>query len=77
LVPDAANFVRFKISGEGKIAGVDNGSETDLESFKADHRKTFNGLALVVVQSTGKAGTLKLEAASDGLEGSTVLVQCK
>ena len=77
LVPDAANIVRFKISGEGKIAGVDNGSETDLESFKADHRKAFSGLALVVVQSTGKAGTLKLEAASDGLEGSTVLVQCK
>ena len=77
LVPDAGNLVHFKISGEGKIAGVDNGSETDLDPFKADYRKAFNGLALVVVQSTGKAGTMKLEAASDGLEGSTVLIQSK
>jgi beta-galactosidase len=77
LVPDAANLFRFKISGEGKIAGVDNGCETDLDPFKADYRKAFNGLALVVVQSTGKAGTFKLEAASDGLEGSTVLIHSK
>jgi len=77
LVPDAANEVRFKISGEGKIVGVDNGCETDLDSFKADHRKAFNGLALVVVQSIEKAGTFKIEAASDGLEGSTVRIQSK
>ena len=77
LVPDAANLVRFKISGEGKIAGVDNGAETDLDPFKADYRKAFNGLALVVVQSTGKAGTATLEASSDGLEGSSVLIQSK
>lgn len=77
LVPDAGNLVHFKISGEGKIAGVDNGSETDLEPFKADYRKAFNGLALVVVQSTGKTGTVKLEAASDGLAGATVLIHSK
>ncbi len=77
LVPDAANLVRFKISGEGTIAGVDNGSETDLDSFKADHRKAFNGLALVVVQSNGKAGTCTVQASSDGLEGSSVVIQSK
>ena len=77
LVPNAGNLVRFKISGEGKIAGVDNGSETDLEPFKADYRKAFNGLVLVVVQSTRKAGTVTLEAASDGLDGSSVLIQSK
>jgi len=77
LVSDAGNLIRFKISGEGKIAGVDNGCETDLGSFKADHRKAFNGLALVVLQSNGKTGTVTLEAASDGLEGSTVVVQSK
>jgi beta-galactosidase len=56
LVPDADNVVNFKISGEGGIAGVDNGCETDLESFKTNSRMAFNGLALVVVQSTEKDG---------------------
>jgi beta-galactosidase len=74
LVPDADNLVHFKTSGVGEIAGVDNGSETDLEPFKADYRKAFNGLALVVVQSTEKAGTISLEATSDGLKPSTIVL---
>ena len=77
LVPDADNLVHFKISGEGRIAGVDNGSETDHDPFKADYRKTFNGRCLVVVQSTGKAGQTKLEAAADGLESSSVTIKTK
>src|SRR5206468_3874910 len=39
LVPGAANDVKFSVTGDGSIAGVDNGSETSLESFKADHRR--------------------------------------
>ena len=62
LVPNADNLVHFKISGEGKIVGVDNGSETDLDLFKVDDHKAFNGLALVVIQSTDKVGKIRLEA---------------
>jgi beta-galactosidase len=75
LVPNADNLVHFKISGEGKIVGVDNGSETDLDPFKADYRKAFNGLALVVIQSTDKVGKIRLEATSDGLKGYGVSIE--
>ena len=77
LVPDANNLVHFKISGEGRIAGVDNGCETDLEPFKADYRKAFNGLALVVVQSTEKSGKISLEATSVGLKPSVVVIETR
>ncbi len=77
LVPDADNLVHFKISGAGKIVGVDNGLETDLDSFKADYRKAFNGLALVVIQSTDKAGKIDLSAISDGLKESGVTIKTK
>jgi beta-galactosidase len=77
LVPDAYNMIHFTISGEGKIAGVDNGCETDLEPFKANYRKAFNGMALVVVQSTEKSGTINLEATSDGLQSSTFVIETK
>ena len=77
LVPDAANLVHFALSGEGRIAGVDNGCETDLDPFKADYRKAFNGLALVVVQSAEKAGKISLEASSDGLTPSTIVIETK
>ncbi len=73
-VPDAANLVQFKVDGAMTIAGVDNGCQTSMESFKADHRKAFNGKCLVILRSSGKAGSTTLTATSPGLETSTVRI---
>ncbi len=77
LVPDASNNVQFSLQGPASIAGVDNGSQTSLESFKADHRKAFNGLCLLVVQSKGKAGKITVTATVDGLQPATTVVTAK
>jgi beta-galactosidase len=77
LVPDAAHNIQFKISGAGFIAGVDNGSQTSLESFKASERKAFNGMCLAVVQSNGKPGTIRLQAQSAGLTPATLDIMSK
>jgi beta-galactosidase len=74
MVPTADNLIHFSLSGEGRIAGVDNGLQTSLEPFKADRRKAFNGMCLVVVQPTGKSGRITLKASSDGLEDSTIVI---
>jgi beta-galactosidase len=72
VVPNADNLVKFSVAGEGKIAGVDNGCQTSLESFKADNRKAFNGLCLLVVQSKEKAGKITVNAASEELKGASI-----
>jgi beta-galactosidase len=77
LVPSAANDVHFTLDGPGFVAGVDNGSQTSLESFKADHRKAFNGLCLAVIQSTGQAGQIHLNASSDGLASASLVIDAK
>ncbi|MGN6641300.1 MAG: beta-galactosidase GalB [Mucilaginibacter sp.] len=77
VVPTADNLVNFKLNGTGFIAGVDNGCETDHDSFKANYRHAFNGLALAILQSNGKAGTITLTASSNGLQGATVVVNTK
>jgi beta-galactosidase len=77
LVPDAANKVTFTITGTGFIAGVDNGCQTSMESFKASERKAFNGLCLAVIQSTGKPGIIKLQAQSLGLAAAAVDIMAK
>lgn len=77
LLPRADNLINFEIKGEGIIAGVDNGCQTSHEPFKAKYRKAFNGLCLVVIQSTEKAGEITLKATSDGLEGDTVKISCQ
>jgi beta-galactosidase len=77
LVPYADNLINFKISGPGKIVGVDNGSETSRESFKANFRKAFNGMCLVVIQSSEKPGEITLEAGSDGLKEASLDIKTK
>jgi len=77
LVPYADNLVNFSITGEGKIAGVDNGLQTSMESFKTNHRKAFNGKCLVVVQSSEKTGEIKLTASSEGLKEASVVINTK
>jgi beta-galactosidase len=75
VVPYADNLVDFKISGSGKIIGVDNGSETSFEPFKADYRKAFNGKCLVVIQNDNTNGEINLKAASDGLEPVSLIIK--
>jgi beta-galactosidase len=77
LVPDASNKVKFKLTGEGTIAGVDNGSETSMESFKGSERAAFNGLALAVVQSKQKSGNIQLIATSPGLQSAFLQILVK
>jgi len=74
LVPHADNLVTFKVDGKAFIAGVDNGLQTSMEPFKADHRKAFNGLALAILQAQEEAGEVKLTATSAGLEPATITV---
>jgi len=70
LCPNADNQIMFDVQGAGFIAGVDNGSPVSMEKFKADHRKAFYGKCLVVVQSDGKSGGIKLTATSEGLSNN-------
>ena len=77
VVPTADNMVNFKLNGNALIAGVDNGCETDHSSFKANHKQAFNGLALAILQSNGKAGNIALTASSKGLTSATVIISSK
>ena len=65
LCPTADNLVKFRLEGPGAIAGVDNGNAASVEPFQADHRKAFNGLALVIVRSqNGRPGRVQIAASS-------------
>ncbi len=67
-VPRAMNHLKFGIEGPGEIVAADNGDATSFESFQAPEHNAFNGLALVIVRAkAGPAGTIVLQAESDGL----------
>jgi len=74
LVPDAGELVRLTIAGPGKLIGFDNGNPIDHASMKSNERKTFNGLALAVIQAGATAGSIKIEATSPNITGASVVV---
>lgn len=76
-LPHAANLVTFRVDGPGIIAGVDNGSQTSMEPFKADYRKAYNGKCLVVVKAAKEKGDIRITASSEGLPDATVTVKVK
>ncbi|MCL6524893.1 MAG: DUF4982 domain-containing protein [Thermoflavifilum sp.] len=77
LVPYADQLIHFEVQGPGSIAGTDNGSEIDHESFKAPEHHAFNGLALVVVQSNGRAGNIRVRATAEGLQPAEVTIDAR
>ena len=74
VVPVADNEITFELQGEGRIIGVDNGNLASDESYKGNRRKAFSGLALAIMQSTGKAGRIQLTATSPGLKPGSVTI---
>jgi beta-galactosidase len=77
VVPTAANQVEFKVIGEGILIGTDNGNPQDKTSMKSKQRNCYNGLALVVIQSTEKSGNINLTATSAGLKDAVLQVVSK
>jgi beta-galactosidase len=73
VVPTAENRVSFTATG-GKILVVDNANLQDLEPYRTDQRRAFNGRGLAILRASG-AGVLRVSARADGLGPASVTVQ--
>jgi beta-galactosidase len=73
VVPGAENLVKFDVQGEGKLIGVDNGNPASHESFQANERKTFDGLALAVVEAGDDSGEFRISVTSKKLAEATLV----
>ena len=77
-VPTATNLLKFKVEGEGELAGVDNGDPTDHMCLKGDTKALFAGKALAVVRSLpGQKGTATLSVSAEGLGNITQNITVK
>jgi beta-galactosidase len=74
VVPDAENLIQFKVDGDAFIAAVDNGDPVSHDSFKANNRKAFHGLALAILQAKQKVGKVTFTATSEGLQPQSITV---
>ena len=75
LVPNANNLIEFKIAGNGKIAGIDNGYQADTVSLQSTQRNCWKGVALVIVQSSEKKGNITLTGISAGITSTSIILR--
>jgi beta-galactosidase len=72
LVPTAANLLKFRTTGPGRVVAVDNGSIISHEPFQASERQAFQGRAVAYVRATPQRGKIEVIAEADGLAADSV-----
>ena len=76
LVPKGDNLLHYKLEGDGEIAALDNGNETDLTPYSnKESRKTYNGLGLAIIRSHSSTGLLRLTVSGEGLQSTSVVIE--
>ena len=69
---DAENEITVNISGEGKLAGLDNGDTGYPGLFKTNVRKAFQGKMLATVRSSNKTGKIGIHVTSPNLQSAEI-----
>lgn len=59
-------LITASVEGEGIFLGIDNGDLRREKSFAGNALKTYFGQALVMVQSTRRAGSMKVKIQMEG-----------
>lgn len=69
--------ITVSVTGPAKLLGLESGSSTSHESYKASQRKALHGRLLAYVQTNGKAGNVKVQLSSAKLRPSTIILTVK
>ena len=82
IVPNACPMLKFQLEGDAHIIGAGNGDPMYLgedhpqnQNCKEFSIPAFNGLAQILVQSSGAASTITLRCMSDELKTGNVVIQ--
>jgi beta-galactosidase len=73
VVPTADPLVHFTVTG-GSVVALDNANLQDLDRYRPDRRRAFNGRGLAILRAA-EPGTLTLTASADGLRPASATVR--
>jgi beta-galactosidase len=77
LCPFAKNVIRFRVTGAGELAGVDNGDVSQHFNYKGNILPVLNGQCMAIIRSNGRSGEIIVDALSEGLEPGRIIVLAK
>ena len=74
-VYDADSEITVKVEGPARLLGLESGSTTSHEDYKAAKRKVFKGRLLAYIQSQPKAGGVTVTLTAPGLQPKVIRFQ--
>jgi len=69
--------ITFKIEGDAKLPGVDNGRNKSIQDYQSDKVTTHSGRCLAIIQSKKSSDKVKVTASCNGLESKTVEIDVR
>ena len=75
VVPMAQDELHFEVSGDAEIVAVTNGDINSHELNKQDHRKLWNGSAMVILRSGKSPSKISLKTSADGFKTITTKLE--
>jgi beta-galactosidase len=76
-VYQAGTAVEVQVTGSGEFAALDTGDIADISPVAANHRKTYQGRALVIVRAGTAPGTIAVRASAPGLQPAEAALTVK
>ena len=77
FVANANNRVFVKVSGAGRLVGLDNGDSTDFEQYKGTSRRLFNGKLAAIIAAKNYEGEITVEVCSPELPKETITLRAE
>jgi beta-galactosidase len=71
-VCNANNRVNIKVTGAGRLIGLDNGDSTDYDSYKGTSRRLYSGKLLAIIAAKTTSGDIFMEVSSVGLSTAQI-----
>ena len=73
----AAHEITWTVRGPAHLLGLESGDHSSHEDYQANRRKAFGGRLLGYIQATETAGTVTIDLTAPGLEGASLVLECR
>lgn len=67
-VENANNRVFVRVSGAGRLIGLDNGNSTDYDQYKGTSRRLFSGKLMALIGAAKNPGKVTISVSSKGMD---------
>ena len=75
ITSNSERKINITVEGEGSLLAAGNASPTDMESFRSEAPKLYNGRALAIIKSSDTEGEIKLKVTSEGLADAVITIK--